>query len=108
MCSADDTGGTTPGGSPGPGAGCCAASRAGFRSIADALQASRAAATYLNSPTAADLDAPPRADALEALEDVGKNRAPRACAPPGSPTTTHSRKPASCRGRPAGPDACRR
>jgi hypothetical protein len=31
MCTADDTGGTAPGGSP--GAGCCTGSRTGFRSL---------------------------------------------------------------------------
>ena len=39
----------------------------GFASVADALRAARAAADYLNSPAAADLEAPARAEALEQL-----------------------------------------
>ena len=72
MCTADDAGGTAPGdgfpgAGPGAGAGCCAGSRTGFRSVADALRAARAAAAFLNSPAAADLDGPARGEALEAL-----------------------------------------
>jgi hypothetical protein len=39
----------------------------GFASVSDALRAARAAADYLNSPPAADLEAPARAEALEQL-----------------------------------------
>ena len=39
----------------------------GVRERADALRAARAAADYLNSPPAADLEAPARAEALEQL-----------------------------------------
>jgi Domain of unknown function (DUF222) len=50
------------------GAGCAlAATGAGFASVADALRVSRAAAAYLNSPSAADLDGPARGEALEHL-----------------------------------------
>jgi hypothetical protein len=80
MCAADDTDGTTPGpGLPdgpgagsggGPGAVCCVGARTGFRSVADALRATRAAAAYLNSPAAEGLDAPARGEALEQLGAV--------------------------------------
>ena len=61
-------GGADPGdGFPGAGAVCCTASGAGFRDVAQALRAARAAAGYLNSPAAADLEAPARAEALEQL-----------------------------------------
>jgi Domain of unknown function (DUF222) len=50
------------------GAGCVlAAPGAGFTSVADALRAARAAAVYLNSPPAADLEAPARGETLEQL-----------------------------------------
>ena len=39
----------------------------GFASVADALRAGRAAAVYLNSPAAADLDGAARGEALEQL-----------------------------------------
>jgi len=39
----------------------------GFASVADALRVTRAAAAYLNSPAAADLQAPARGEALEQL-----------------------------------------
>jgi hypothetical protein len=65
MCTPD---GADPGSClPGAGAGCCTASGAGFRDVAQALRAARAAASYLNSPPAADLDGPARGEALEAL-----------------------------------------
>jgi hypothetical protein len=41
--------------------------RRGFSSVADALRAARAAAVYLNSPAAGDLDGPARGEALEHL-----------------------------------------
>ena len=41
--------------------------RPGVRERADALRAARAAADYLNSPAAADLEAPARGEALEQL-----------------------------------------
>jgi Domain of unknown function (DUF222) len=50
------------------GPGCAlAAPGGGFASVADALGVTRAAAAYLNSPAAADLDGPARAEALEQL-----------------------------------------
>jgi Domain of unknown function (DUF222) len=50
------------------GSGCAlAAPGGGFPSVADALRVSRAAAAYLNSPAAADLQGPARGEALEAL-----------------------------------------
>jgi Domain of unknown function (DUF222) len=50
------------------GSGCALAAPAGgLASVADALRAARAAAVYLNSPPAADLEAPARGEALEAL-----------------------------------------
>ena len=50
------------------GAGCAlTAPGGGFASVADALQASRAAAAYLNSPAAGGLDGPARGEALEQL-----------------------------------------
>jgi len=50
------------------GSGCALAAPAGgFASVADALRAARAAAAYLNSPAAADLEAPARGEALEQL-----------------------------------------
>jgi Aldehyde dehydrogenase family/Domain of unknown function (DUF222) len=62
------TGGADPGGGfPGAGAGCCAGAGAGFRDVAQALAAGRAAAAYLNSPPARDLDGRARGEALEAL-----------------------------------------
>ena len=55
-----------------PGGGFAGAADAlqggrGFASASDALRAARAAADYLNSPAAADLEAPARAEALEQL-----------------------------------------
>jgi hypothetical protein len=48
--------------------GCALAAPGGsFASVADALRIGRALATYLNSPAAADLDGPARAEALEQL-----------------------------------------
>ncbi len=50
------------------GSGCALAAPAGgFASVADALRAARTAAVYLNSPSAADLEASARGEALEAL-----------------------------------------
>ena len=50
------------------GAGCAlAALGGGLGSVADALRAARAAAAYLNSPAAAELDGPARGEALEQL-----------------------------------------
>jgi len=50
------------------GAGCAlAAPGRGFASVADALRVTRAAAAYLNSPAAADLDGPACGEALEQL-----------------------------------------
>jgi hypothetical protein len=50
------------------GSGCAlAAPSRGFASVADALRVTGAAAAYLNSPAAADLDGPARAEALEQL-----------------------------------------
>jgi Domain of unknown function (DUF222) len=50
------------------GAGCAlAAPGRGFASVADALRIGRALGAYLNSPTAADLEGPARAEALEQL-----------------------------------------
>jgi hypothetical protein len=50
------------------GSGCVlAAPGGGFASVADALRAARAAAGYLNSPPARDLEAPARGEALEAI-----------------------------------------
>ena len=50
------------------GSGCAlAAPGGGFASVADALRVTRAAAAYLNSPPARDLEAPARGEALEAL-----------------------------------------
>ena len=50
------------------GAGCAlAAPGGGFSSVADALRVASAAAAYLNSPAARDLDGPARGEALEAL-----------------------------------------
>ena len=50
------------------GAGCAlAAPGGGFASVADALRVTRAAAAYLNSPAAADLESAARGEALEAL-----------------------------------------
>jgi hypothetical protein len=70
MCASD---GADPGdGFPGVGAGCCAASGAGFRDVAQALRAARVAAAYLNSPAAAGaLEGPARGEALEALAAIG-------------------------------------
>jgi hypothetical protein len=49
-------------------AGCAlAAPGGGFASVADALRVTRAAAAYLNSPPASDLDGPARGEALEQL-----------------------------------------
>jgi len=50
-----------------PGAGFPSVADAGFRDVAQALRAARAAAAYLNSPPARDLDGPARGEALEAL-----------------------------------------
>ena len=61
----------------GAGAGCCTASGAGFRDVAQALRAGRAFAAYLNSPAAGDLEGPARGEALEQL-----GRSPRCSAPP--------------------------
>ena len=55
MCTADS-----------PGCALAAPGRA-FGSVADALRVTRAAAVYLNSPPAADLDGAARAEALEQL-----------------------------------------
>jgi Domain of unknown function (DUF222) len=53
------------------GSGCAlAAPGAAFASVADALRAIRAAAVYLNSPAAADLQSPARGEALEQLGAV--------------------------------------
>jgi Domain of unknown function (DUF222) len=50
------------------GSGCAlAAPGGGFASVADALRVTSAAAVYLNSPAAADLDGLARAEALEQL-----------------------------------------
>ena len=50
------------------GSGCAlAAPGRGFASVADALRVGRALGAYLNSPAAADLDGPGRAEALEQL-----------------------------------------
>jgi hypothetical protein len=50
------------------GAGCAlAAPVRGFASVADALRVGQALGTYLNSPAAADLDGPARAEALDQL-----------------------------------------
>ena len=50
------------------GAGCAlAAPGRGFASVADALRVGEALGAYLNSPAAADLEAPARGEALEAL-----------------------------------------
>ena len=50
------------------GSGCAlAAPGGGFASVADALRVGRALGAYLNSPAAADLGAPARGEALEAL-----------------------------------------
>ena len=55
MCTPDDS-------------GCAlAAPGSGFASVADALRAGRAAAAYLNSPAAADLNTAARGEALEQL-----------------------------------------
>jgi hypothetical protein len=67
MCTLDGSGCAlaAPGG---PVAG--AAQEGGFAGVGDALRAARAAAAYLNSPPAADLEAPARADALEQLGTI--------------------------------------
>jgi Domain of unknown function (DUF222) len=53
------------------GSGCAlAAPGGGFASVADALRVTRAAAAYLNSPPAADLDGPARGEALEQLAAI--------------------------------------
>jgi hypothetical protein len=50
------------------GTGCALSSPGGgFGSVADALRVTRAAAAYLNSPPARDLDGPARGEALEQL-----------------------------------------
>src|ERR1700734_3092121 len=50
------------------GSGCAlAAPGGGFPSVADALRVARAAAAYLSSPAAADLEGAARGEALEAL-----------------------------------------
>jgi hypothetical protein len=50
------------------GAGCAlAAPGRGFASVADALRVGEALGAYLNSPAAADLEAPARGEALEQL-----------------------------------------
>ncbi len=50
------------------GSGCAlAAPGGGFASVADALRVTRAAAAYLNSPAARDLEGAARGEALEAL-----------------------------------------
>src|SRR6202167_3376276 len=50
------------------GSGCAlAAPGGGFASVSDALRVGRALGAYLNSPAAADLEAPARGEALEAL-----------------------------------------
>ena len=50
------------------GSGCAlAAPGGGFASVADALRVTRAAAAYLNSPAAADLEGAARGEALEQL-----------------------------------------
>jgi len=50
------------------GSGCALAAPAeGFASVSDALRVGRALGAYLNSPAAADLEAPARAEALEQL-----------------------------------------
>jgi Domain of unknown function (DUF222) len=51
----------------GAGPGSCAASGAGFRDVAQALAAAHAAAAYLNSPPAGDLEGRARGEALEHL-----------------------------------------
>ena len=68
MCTPDGAGCALA--APGAGfAGVAGALLAGpaFASVADALRAARAAADYLNSPPAADLDGPGRGEALEQL-----------------------------------------
>jgi hypothetical protein len=50
------------------GSGCALAARGrGFASVADALRVGHALGAYLNSPAAADLEAPARGEALEAF-----------------------------------------
>src|SRR5277367_2595499 len=50
------------------GAGCAlTAPGRGFASVADALRVGEALGAYLNSPAAADLEAPARGEALEQL-----------------------------------------
>jgi hypothetical protein len=68
MCTPDGAGCAlaAPGGGFAGVAGALLAGRA-FTSVADALRAARAAADYLNSPPAADLEAPGRGEALEQL-----------------------------------------
>jgi hypothetical protein len=68
MCTPDGAGCAlaAPGGGFAGVAGALLAGRA-FTSVADALRAARAAADYLNSPPAADLDGPGRGEALEQL-----------------------------------------
>ena len=71
MCTPDgaDPGGRFPGdGFPGngAGAGCCMASAAGFRDVAQALRAGRAFAAYLIRGRR-DLEGPARGEALEQL-----------------------------------------
>jgi hypothetical protein len=52
------------------GSGCALAAPGGFASVGDALRVGRALGAYLNSPAAADLDGPARADALEQLGTI--------------------------------------
>ena len=68
MCTPDGSGCAlaAPGGGFAGAADALQAGR-GFASVADALRAARAAADYLNSPPAADLEAPARGEALEQL-----------------------------------------
>ena len=68
MCTPDGSGCAlaAPGGGFAGAADALQAGR-GFASASDALRAARAAADYLNSPPAADLEAPARGEALEQL-----------------------------------------